>query len=140
MCHKNKHKAVYLDPYTSIASGNNLEIQHVRNSKYFSQPACAREHLHLYLYRSGFSSKACNYIISQFCSAAYQTRHYSEAFEEFGPALMLSSFLFPSPSALPLMLARGAMQSVSVSQASPPCLILSAKAAHSCGLHPQQPC
>ena len=51
----------------------------------------------------------------------------------------LSSSLLPStatpPSALPLMLARGAAPSVAASQASPPCLILSAQAAHSCGLH-----
>lgn len=35
------------------------------------------------------------------------------------------------------MLARGAALSVAASQASPPRLILSAQAAHSCGLHPQ---
>lgn len=35
------------------------------------------------------------------------------------------------------MLAHGAVPSVMASQASPPRLILSAQAAHSCGLHPQ---
>lgn len=56
--------------------------------KYFSHRACAREHLHLYLYGSGFSSKVYNYIIIEFCSAAYQRPALvREAFEEFGPAL-----------------------------------------------------
>lgn len=113
-----------------------------KHSKYFSHHACAREHLHLYLYGRGFSSKACNYIIIQFCSATYQGRHYSERpLKSLAqPSLPLS--LLPSspptpPSALPLMLARGAAPSVAASQASPPRLILSAQAAHSCGLHPQ---
>lgn len=49
----------------------------------------------------------------------------------------------PSPSPFPFSaafdVARGAAQSVTASQASPPHLILSAQAAHSCGLHPR-PC
>lgn len=55
------------------------------------------------------------------------------------PRSLSSSLRLPSTptSALPLMLARGAAPSIVASQASLPRLILSAQAAHSCGLHPQ---
>lgn len=99
---QNIQKSVSTMILTYIAAGNNPTPSPARcckhsdfhkHSKYFSQPACAREHLYLYLYGSRFSSKACNYIIIQFCSAAYQGRHYSER--------PLKSLAQPSCSLLP---------------------------------------
>lgn len=65
-----------------------------------------------------------------------------EAFEEFWPSLRAHSLPPPPSTTSPFSSAfdvsrRRVALSAVASQASPPRLILSAQAAHSCGLHPQ---
>lgn len=72
-------------------------------------------------------------------SASFAVLHIRrERFEAAGPALACSPRLRRSPCSAAFDVARGAAQRVTASQASPHRLILSAPAAHSCGLHPQQ--
>lgn len=72
-------------------------------------------------------------------SASFAVLHIRrESFEAAGPALARSPRLRCSPCGAAFDVARGAAQRVTASRASPYRLILSAQAAHSCGLHPQQ--